>query len=82
MLKRTGYDSKVNEIKGEMPSIIGLATIASLNDVKNKIPNVSDLVKKKKKKNQVIMQKYQKFETNILLLLIIISSRVIHFVQR
>ena len=50
MLKRTGYDSKVNEIKGEMPSIIGLATIASLNDVKNKIPNVSDLVKKKKKK--------------------------------
>ena len=50
MLKRTGYDSKVNEIKGEMPSIIGLATIASLNDVKNKIPNVSDQVKKKKKK--------------------------------
>ena len=50
MLKRTGYDSKVNEIKGEMPSIIGLATIASLNDVKNKIPNVSDQVKKKNKK--------------------------------
>ena len=50
MLKRTGYDSKVNEIKGEMPSIIGLATIASLNDVKNKIPNVSDQVKKKTKK--------------------------------
>ena len=50
LLKRTGYDSKINEIKGEMPSIIGLATIASLNDVKNKIPNVSDLVKKKKKK--------------------------------
>ena len=50
LLKRTGYDSKINEIKGEMPSIIGLATIASLNDVKNKIPNVSDLVKKKTKK--------------------------------
>ena len=50
LLKRTGYDSKINEIKGEMPSIIGLATIASLNDVKNKIPNVSDLVKKKKRK--------------------------------
>ena len=52
LLKRTGYDSKINEIKGEMPSIIGLATIASLNDVKNKIPNVSDLVKKKKKKKK------------------------------
>ena len=52
LLKRTGYDSKINEIKGEMPSIIGLATIASLNDVKNKIPNVSDLVKKKKKKKR------------------------------
>ena len=50
LLKRTGYDSKINEIKGEMPSIIGLATIASLNDVKNKIPNVSDQVKKKTKK--------------------------------
>ena len=50
LLKRTGYDSKINEIKGEMPSIIGLATIASLNDVKNKIPNVIELVKKKKKK--------------------------------
>ena len=57
MLKRTGYDSKVNEIKGEMPSIIGLATIASLNDVKNKIPNVSDQVKKKTKKKQILMQK-------------------------
>ena len=57
LLKRTGYDSKINEIKGEMPSIIGLATIAYLNDVKNKIPNVSDLVKKKKKEKQILMQK-------------------------
>ena len=50
LLKRTGYDSKINEIKGEMPSIIGLATIASLKDVKNKIPNVRNQKKKKKKK--------------------------------
>ena len=47
-VKKTDYDSKINEIKGEIPSITGLATTAALNDAKNKTPNLSDLVKKKK----------------------------------
>ena len=43
-VKKTNYDSKVNEIKGEIPRITGLATTTALY-VKSKIPNVSDLVK-------------------------------------
>ena len=38
--------SEITEIEGKIPSIIGLATTAALNVVKNEIPNVSDLIKK------------------------------------
>ena len=51
---------KINEVKGEISSITNLATIAALSTVKNKIANVSDLVKKK----LIMMQKYQKFATS------------------
>ena len=33
LLKKTNYDSKINEIKSEIPSITGLATTTVLNDV-------------------------------------------------
>ena len=36
----------VNEIKGEIAHITGLATTVFLNAVENKTVNVSDLVKK------------------------------------
>ena len=49
-------NDKINEIKNKIPSITNLATAAALTTVENKIPNVSDLVKKK----QIMMQKYQK----------------------
>ena len=42
------HNAKIYEIRGEIPSIAGLATTAALYAVKNKIPNVSGLVKKKK----------------------------------
>ena len=50
-LKKTGYDNKASEIEVSINyvkahSITGLPTTAALNAVKNKIPNVSDLVKK------------------------------------
>ena len=51
-VKQTEYDCKINETKGQISNVNGLATTASLNDVKKKIPNVSDLVKK-----QIMMQK-------------------------
>ena len=36
----------MNEVKGETPSITYLATSTALTAVENKIPNVSNLVKK------------------------------------
>ena len=39
-------DVKVNDVKGDILSVTNLATTASLTTVDNKIPNVSDLVKK------------------------------------
>ena len=46
------YNAKINEIKSEIPNIVGLATMSPLNAVKNQILKVSDLVKK-----QIVMQK-------------------------
>ena len=43
---KTILNTAVNEVKTEIPSINGLATISELTAVKNKIQNVSNLVKK------------------------------------
>ena len=44
------FNAKINEEKGEIPSIATTAATTSVfTTVENKIPNVSDLVKKKKK---------------------------------
>ena len=39
-------NAKINEVKGELTNITNLATTTALTAVKNKIPNVSNLVKK------------------------------------
>ena len=39
-------NDKINEVKDETPSITNVATAASLSTDENKIPNVSNLVKK------------------------------------
>ena len=44
--KKTDYNAKINEIQGEIPSISGLSTNAALTTDRNKIPNISSLVKK------------------------------------
>ena len=46
MVKKTDFNTKVTEIDGKIPSITGLATNSKLSAVKNKIPDVSSLVKK------------------------------------
>ena len=46
LLKKTDYNAKINEIENKIPSIFGLATTAALTALENKIPGVSDLVKK------------------------------------
>ena len=44
LVKKTGYNSKITEIEGKIPSITDLATNSALTAVENKIPNVSNLV--------------------------------------
>ena len=46
MVRKTDFNTKVTEIDGKIPSITGLATNSELTAVKNKIPDVSSLVKK------------------------------------
>ena len=72
LLKKTDCESKINEIKGEIPSITGLDTAAAFNDAKNKIPDISDLVKK-----QIMMLKINK----ILRVNIIIASNYNKFMN-
>ena len=43
---KTTLNAKINDVKGEIPNITHLATTAALTTVENKIPNVSNLVKK------------------------------------
>ena len=44
---KTILSIKINEVKGEIPNITNLATTTALTAVENKLPNVSNLVKKK-----------------------------------
>ena len=45
-LKKTDFNTKVTEIKRKIPRITGLATNSELTAVKNKMPDVSNLIKK------------------------------------
>ena len=45
MVKKTDFNTKINEVEGKTPSISGLTTSSALTAVENKIPNVSILVK-------------------------------------
>ena len=47
LLKKTDYIQKVSEIESKIPNISGLDTNSALNAVENKIPDISNLVKKK-----------------------------------
>ena len=42
----TSFNAKINEVNVEIPNITNLATTIALTTVKNKIPNVNNLVKK------------------------------------
>ena len=45
-LKKADYNIKIAEIEGKIPDVSNLATKTALTTVKNKIPDVSSLVKK------------------------------------
>ena len=46
LLKKTGFNSKITEIEGNIPSITSLGTSSALPAVENKMPDVSGLVTK------------------------------------
>ena len=62
---------KVKDITG---GITGLAISPALNEVKNKIPNITDLVTKKN--TQIMIHKHRPMRLNISPRLIIISLQV------
>ena len=43
---KTILNPKINEVKNEIPSITGLATKSALTAVENKIPSISNVIKK------------------------------------
>ena len=45
---KINHNAKINEVKSEISSITGLVTTSALTTVGNKIPSVSNLVKKNK----------------------------------
>ena len=47
LVKKTDYSATTSEIESKTPSICGLAANSALTAVENKIPNISNLVKKK-----------------------------------
>ena len=60
------------QIEGNIPSISGLATTAALTAIENKIPDISNQLKKK----QIMTQKHQTLNLSISLQLITINLQV------
>ena len=60
------------QIEGNIPSISGLATTAALTAIENKIPDISNQLKKK----QIMTQKHQTLNLSILLQCITINLQV------
>ena len=59
------YSTKISEIESKIPTISGLATNSTLNAVGNKIPDVSNLVKKK----QIMTQKLVKLKRRLMIII-------------
>ena len=47
LVKKTDYNSKIAEEESKIPSISGLATNSALTVVENKIPEISNFVRKR-----------------------------------
>ena len=66
LITKTTLNPTINEVKGEIPSITNLVTETALYAAENKIPSVSNLVKK-----LTITQKLMKLKTKLLTIIII-----------
>ena len=67
ILYKTTLNGKINEVKGEIPSITNLDPTTAYTVVENEIPNVSNLVKK----NLTITQKLMKLKKKLLIMFVI-----------
>ena len=61
LITKTTLNPTINEVKGEIPCITNLVTETALYAAENKIPSVSNLVKK-----LTITQKLMKLKTKLL----------------
>ena len=59
-------NAKINEVKGEIPNVTNLASTTAVTAVENKIPNVSNFVKK-----LTIAQRFMKLERKLLIIVMI-----------
>ena len=66
LITKTTLNPTINEVKGEIPSITNLVTETALYAAQNKIPSVSNLVKK-----LTITQKLMKLKTKLLTIIMI-----------
>ena len=69
---------EINEIKGQITSITSLTSTDAFSVIENKIPDISDLVKKA----DYDTKKNQNRKKNFLLLLIIINLQKVCLMQR
>ena len=65
LVKKTDFNSKISEVEDKIFSITGLATGSALATVENKLPNVSNLVKK-----QISILRLLKWRIKYLVLLV------------
>ena len=66
LIAKTTLNPTLNEVKDEIPSITNLVTETALYAAENKIPSVSNLVKK-----LTITQKLMKLKTKLLTIIMI-----------
>ena len=67
MATTAGLDAKINDIKNKIPYNNDLATTTALTAVKNKIPNVSNFLKK------LTTQKLLRLKLKLLMILIMVN---------
>ena len=65
-----------NEVKGKIPNITNLSTTGSLTAVENKIPIVSDLVKKKLTITQKLMKLRRKLLITIMINILLLQKLI------
>ena len=67
LVKKTDYNTKISEIEGKIPDITNLATKHLIDKVENRIPSISNSIKKK----QTIILKLQKLKIRLIIIIMI-----------